>query len=115
MRFFKETTDWGEYNTPNHIYLLTDDKSKAYGYIKLGTEDAFVFKKPYSFDARGRTFQTVKELGEIDLKELQATESKEVVGSKGDKYLVQKIDGVLQCSCPGYTYRGDCRHVKEMV
>lgn len=67
MKFFQETTEWKEGNVCNHIYLLSNDKWKAFGYIKHGTEEAFVFKKPYNFDARGRTFRVVKELGEIDL------------------------------------------------
>jgi hypothetical protein len=75
MKFYQETTNWGEHNTPNHIYLLTDDMRKAYGYIKHGTEDAFVFKKPYYFDPRNRTFSVVKALGKIDLKELKNVNS----------------------------------------
>jgi uncharacterized Zn finger protein len=42
-------------------------------------------------------------------------ETWEFVGSKGDKYIVQKTDNMLQCSCPGFTYRGDCKHVKEIA
>ena len=90
MKFFKETTaDWAS-PTPNHIYLLTTDKSKMYGYIKAGTEEVVVVKKAYNFDARRRTFREVKELGEINLDELQG-ESWEFKGSKGDIYIVKKI------------------------
>ena len=114
MKFFKETTaDWAS-PTPNHIYLLSTDKSKMYGYIKAGTEEVTVVKKAYNFDARRRTFREVKELGEINLDELQG-ESWEFAGSKGDKYIVQKIDNMLKCNCPGYTFRGDCKHVKEIA
>lgn len=84
-----------------------------YGYIKRGTDVAETFKKPYRFDVRGRTFVEVKELGEIDLDEVKS-ESWEFVGSKGDKYIVQKMDNLLKCSCPGFTYRGDCKHVKQV-
>lgn len=39
----------------------------------------------------------------------------EVLGSKGDKYLVTILaDGSRKCNCPGFGYRGKCRHV-EMV
>ena len=113
MKFYKETTaDWAS-PTPNHVYLLSSDKSKMYGYLKTGTEDVTVFKKPYRFDARRRTFIQVTALGEIDLDEVKV-ESWEVLGSKGDKYIVRKLDGVLQCNCSGYTYRGECRHVKQI-
>jgi len=113
MKFYRETTtDWAT-PTPNHVYLLTTDKSKMYGYIKAGTEDVTVFKKPYTFDARRRTFREVRELGEVSLDDVR-TETWEFTGSKGDKYIVQKIDNMLQCSCPGFTYRGECKHVKEV-
>ena len=113
MKFFKETTaDWAS-PTPNHIYLLTTDKSKMYGYIKAGTEEVVVVKKAYNFDARRRTFREVKELGEINLDELQG-ESWEFTGSKGDIYIVQKIDNMLKCTCPGFTFRGECKHIKQI-
>lgn len=108
MKFYRETTAW---DTPNHVYLLSTDKSKMYGYIKRNTDDAVTFKKPYRFDVRGRTFVEVKELGEIDL-DLVKTETWKFTGSKGNEYVVQKIDNMLKCSCPGYTFRGECKHVK---
>ena len=109
MKFYRETTDWA---VPNHVYLLSTDKSKMYGYIRRGTDVSETFKKPYRFDARGRTFVEVKELGEIDL-DLIKTKTWEFVGSKGDTYIVQKLEGVLQCTCPGFKYRSECKHVKS--
>jgi hypothetical protein len=38
----------------------------------------------------------------------------EFTGSKGDIYVVQKIDNMLKCSCPGFTFRGECKHVKSV-
>ena len=103
MKFYRETTQWA---TPNHTYLLSTDKSKMYGYIRRGTDVAETFKKPYRFDARGRSFVEVRELGEIDLDEVKS-ETWKFTGSKGNEYVVQKIDGQLSCSCPGYQFRGD--------
>ena len=114
MKFFRETTtDWAT-PTPNHIYLLSTDKSKMYGYIKAGTEEVTVVKKAYNFDARRRTFQEVTELGEIDLDEVKSTEQWTVAGSNGNQYVVQRVDGVLKCTCPGHNFRGECRHTKEI-
>jgi hypothetical protein len=112
MKFYQETTSWDS-NVPNHIYLLSTDKSRMFGYIKHSDKENVVFKKPYRFDARGRTFQEVKELGEIDLDQVKSKQW-EFVGSKGDTYVVQKIEDVLKCTCPGFTYRGDCKHVKSV-
>jgi SWIM zinc finger len=113
MKFYQETTVW-DGNVPNHIYLLSTDKSKLYGYIKSGTQETQVFQKAIAFDQRGRKFREVAELGEIDLHNLepQAEQSWEFTGSKGDRYIVQKTDNMLKCSCPGYTFRGDCKHIK---
>lgn len=110
MKFFREITAW---SVPNHVYLLNNTKDKMYGYIRRGTDIAETFKKPYRFDARHRSFVEVKELGELDL-DLVKTETWKFTGSKNNTYIVQKMDGVLKCSCPGYTFRGDCKHVKEV-
>lgn len=112
MKFYQETTQW-ENNTPNHIYLLTTDKSKMHGYIRSGTEELINFKKPIRFDQRGRKFREVPELGEVDLNEPQV-ETWKFQGSKGNEYFVTRQDNVLKCSCPGFMFRGDCKHVKEV-
>lgn len=57
MKILQETTDW-EY--PNHIYYLTDDKSKMIAYIRMPQCEHKVFKKPIGFDPRGRTFKELK-------------------------------------------------------
>jgi hypothetical protein len=54
-----ETTKW-ESNTPNHHYLLDDNKSRVYGYIKRGTKEMTMMSKPFPFDKRYRTFKTIK-------------------------------------------------------
>ena len=109
MKFFRETTQWA---VPNHTYLLSTDKSKMYGYIKVSSGDTVTFKKPYKFDVRGRQFVEVKELGEIAL-EAQG-ETWKVDGSKGNSYIVQKIDNLYTCTCSGFKFRGDCKHVKQI-
>jgi hypothetical protein len=110
MKFFRETTAWA---VPNHVYLLSTDKSKMYGYIRRGTDVSETFKKPYRFDARGRTFVEVRELGEIDLDQVKSKKW-EVAGSKGNTYVVQKIENVYNCTCSGFQFRGNCRHIKQI-
>ena len=34
-------------------------------------------------------------------------------GSKNNFYSVTSDRGVWSCSCPGYTFRKDCKHVHE--
>jgi hypothetical protein len=58
MKFFQETTDWGD-DIPNHLYLLSDDKRVMYGYIKAQTNEHKMFSKPIGFDPKHRDFKVV--------------------------------------------------------
>ena len=60
MRAFLETTkDWVG-NVTNHIYYLTDDKSKMVAFYNVNTGVVKKFKKPIGFDTRRRTFKELK-------------------------------------------------------
>lgn len=37
-----------------------------------------------------------------------------VKGSKGNEYLVIRQKGQYNCTCPGFTYRKNCRHIAEV-
>ena len=42
--------------------------------------------------------------------------AKTVIGSKGDKYIVSfHGDGLVQwqCTCPGFKFKGECKHIKK--
>ena len=60
MRAFLETTkDWVG-DVTNHIYYLTDDKSKMVAFYNVNTGVVKKFKKPIGFDTRRRTFKELK-------------------------------------------------------
>ena len=112
MKFFEETTVWDS-NTPNHTYLLSDDKSKMYAYIRAGDNSVFTFKTPIRIDTRGRKFVAVKNTWQYNIDApADANPRWEVQGSKGDVYVVEQTDNGLSCSCSGFRFRGACRHVK---
>ena len=92
-----ELTDW---NVPNHTYLLSDDMSKCFGYIKASNGEETMFLKPMRFDVRGRKFNKVYIQEEVKY-------DKKVIGSKGDVYYI--IDG--RCTCTVFKFRGACKHV----
>jgi hypothetical protein len=103
MEAFVETTQW-DVPTPAHVYLLDGDKAVAYqnaldGSIKY-------FKKPIQISKRGRTFLKAK----VNPFKLKSTDDIITVpGSKGVEYVVNLTKKT--CNCPGFSFRGKCKHV----
>jgi hypothetical protein len=112
MEAVKEVTVWADAKSAvNHTYLLDGDKMVAY--IRYGTNEPFWFKNPIRIDKRGRKFEHVSEaIFNMSLNVLTPRTTKEVVGSKGQTYIINLEDNT--CTCPGYTFRGTCKHVKEL-
>jgi hypothetical protein len=93
---------------PAHIYLL--DGNNLVSYIKSGETEPFYFKNPIKgFDKRGRKFEIVKP---NPFKAKKQSNLIEVQGSKGQVYSVDPE--AKTCTCPGFQFRGDCKHIKEM-
>lgn len=92
---------------PAHTYLL--DGNNLVAYVKVNTSEPFYFKNPIKgFDKRGRKFTT----GNITLfTTKKESNARTVIGSKGETYTVTDNS----CTCPGYTYRGTCKHLAEHV
>lgn len=107
MKAYKEITEWDvTYTAPNHVYLLDSDKMLAY--IPHGKGRPQFFKNPIRFDRRGRKFVEVdtKVFGKIPGFE---TVTIRVQGSKGNVYEVDPE--AKTCTCPGFTFRGACKHI----
>ena len=103
----EEITDWGNNLTPNHTYLLEGDSMVAY--IRAGTVEPYYFRSPIrGFSRTGRRFRpaSTELFGQAALHLGQH----QVVGSKGAVYSVNVNLGT--CTCPGYTFRGVCKHTK---
>ena len=113
MKFYQETTNWKD-SIPNGIYLLDDAKSKMYAYIKPGAKSAFKFKNPIRIDTRGRTFKVVPNTFDYAIEEEDADQKWEVKGSKGDIYVVRKVENQYNCTCSGFKFRGKCKHVDQV-
>jgi hypothetical protein len=109
MQALLETTVWAG-NAPNHTYLL--DGNTLVAYIRAGTTEPFYFKAPIKgFDKRARKFELVTP-NPFDIPQL-ASHLVTVEGSKGQVYTIDTTEGT--CTCPGYTFRGACKHVKDLV
>jgi hypothetical protein len=105
MEAYKEVTG-GLF--PAHTYLL--DGTSLVAYIKVGEQKPFYFKNPIKgFDKRGRKFE------KTDSKTFNTkvvSHLIEVKGSKGNSYQVDLE--ARTCTCPGFTFRGSCKHVSEL-
>ena len=115
MKWFAETTDYKD-STPNGVYLLDDSKTKMYAFRPFGTGTIKVFRNPIRIDLRGRKFV----INSVQFKtELTEPEPEgrviEVTGSKGDVYKVTELNGNYSCTCSGFRFRGDCKHVKSVA
>lgn len=87
VQVLQEITDW---DIPNHTYYI-DSSGKMVGYISSnGTSK--VFKKPLSFSRSGRKFHIRKDYG----------------FPRSGKYKTT----ATSCTCLGFLYRKDCKHVK---
>jgi uncharacterized Zn finger protein len=94
---------------PAHTYLV--DGNNLVAYVKVNTTEPFYFKNPIKgFDRRGRKFVP----GNIKLFTVKkATNERTVQGSKGQTYTVNDAENT--CTCPGFTFRGACKHLAEHV
>lgn len=108
----QETTDWGDAAVANGIYHVNDD-----GYLvgyKGPTTLYKKFSKPMKrFSKARRTFEVVGSYEDVD--EVANDKRWEFEGSKGNKYFVTDDNGKITCTCPGYTYRGKCKHTSEVI
>ena len=108
MKIVQETTSWAD-ATANNLYLVSDNMEYIIAYVPEGDRVAKRFNKPIRWDSRGRTFKILKEIAEND------NDTVIVDGSGGRRYTLTRANGSWSCTCPGYAYRGKCRHADSQV
>jgi hypothetical protein len=55
----QEITEW---DVPNHIYLVSDSKSRLLGYIKSGESEVIMLPVPTSFSTSRRKFKILEKI-----------------------------------------------------
>jgi hypothetical protein len=126
MKYFQETTEWSDNNVKNGLYYLDDSKTYMVAYQAPRQTEYKRFKSPIRIDKRGRTFKVVAP-GEPDSMYIVKsadialqTPSKPqnhaipVTGSNGATYYVTKNMNTYVCTCPGFSFRGKCRHIDSI-
>jgi len=106
IEVLREVTDWqGQGNINNGIYHV-NSKGWLVGYQPNSDSPYREFKNPMKlFSKARRKFEKIGERPEEG-----GVDTITVKGSKGETYVIQ--DG--ECSCPGFRFRGDCKHVKQL-
>jgi hypothetical protein len=114
MEAVREITVWTGINRqPNHDYLLDGDRVLAYR--KWGEGEVIKLSGRIKIDRRGRKFVKLdpnpfEGFGE-EIKPMVV----EVKGSKGQTYFLSNPGGEWHCTCQGFSFRGECKHIKEMA
>lgn len=115
MQAFIEMTKWDDGKSFHHVYWMDDSKNRAYAYARWGNpNDVQVFKKPIQIDVRGRKFEPVQNIFGFADPTAPSAEQWVVMGSKGDRYVVERTDNGLTCTCSGFKFRGSCKHASEV-
>ena len=114
MKWFAETTEWQGFQA-NHCYLMDDSRSKMYAYARFGERTAKVFEKPIPISVRGRQFKAIADRWHVRIVVDKPTGREvKITGSRGDTYIVSEQQGQWNCTCSGFRFRGDCRHIKQV-
>lgn len=110
MEALREVTVWKDVaKQPNHDYLLDGDRIVAYR--PWGTGEIRVLSGKIKIDRRGRKFEKLVPNPFKGYDKPKADSAiVEITGSKGETYTVNTEENT--CSCPGFTYRGKCKHIE---
>tara|TARA_R110001592_G_scaffold29047_9_gene105776 strand:- start:210 stop:533 length:324 start_codon:yes stop_codon:yes gene_type:complete len=106
IEILQEVTDWGKYKVNNGIYHI-NGAGQLVAYQVNDDADLHVLKSPSKgFSKSRRKFVKIGERPEELDNDVIVIKS-----SSGKTYTIK--DGT--CSCPGYTFRGNCKHIKEFA
>jgi hypothetical protein len=105
IQILKEITEWGDQKVSNGYYYV-NSSGYLIGYMPpLGPYKEF--KKPIKqFSKSRRKFELIGEWPE-ELPEGAIT----VQGSNGNTYTIHNE----KCSCPGFKFRGTCKHLVQVA
>ncbi|MDA8897635.1 SWIM zinc finger domain-containing protein [bacterium] len=105
IQILQEVTDWGKFKVNNGIYHINGAGSLVAYQVNVDAKLQVLKSPSKQFSKSRRKFVKLGERPE----EL-ASHIIEVKGSKGNVYYVDTEKNT--CTCPGFTFRGNCKHIK---
>lgn len=109
IEILQETTDWGKYKVNNGVYHVNSSGKLVAFQANIDSPIQELNVPSTQFSKSRRKF---KKIGERpDPQSEQNSNIIKVKGSTGKEYIID-LDKKT-CTCPGFTYRGNCKHVKE--
>lgn len=120
LQILRETTEWSTGNpVPNHIYLL-DEANRLIAHAKFGGDEIVLSKAQFKIDKRHRTFVREKHSGLAAIAKTFKTEKNPntrvfKVKSKNKEYTVSLEGSNYSCTCTGFNFRGNCKHITAVA
>lgn len=115
MKVLQEITQWNlDYPIQGHIYFANDSKDKIYAYIRASGGEVQRFRVPMKFKTSGRKFKEIPNTFGYSVDDKPEGRTWIVAGSRGDSYTVSENAGEWACTCAGFKFRLECKHVKEL-
>lgn len=113
----KEVTDWNSTCQPNHTYLLSDS-GRIIAYAPWHGDEVVTLKSGMKIDKRYRKFVKTTHSGLAKLLPKQQAEvgvRKFNVKSKEKEYTVSVKGSNYSCTCTGFSFRGQCKHINAVA
>ena len=111
ITMLQEITDWGTAPVKNGVYHVNEHDQLVAYHPPMG--ELKEFANPMKGFSRARRKFTVLDTYEDENIDT-SVERIEFTGSKGNTYVVTVSDRIA-CTCPGYKFRGKCKHVTEVA
>jgi hypothetical protein len=88
-----------------HFYACLPGREKIVGHFVKNNWVGHVYSSAMNFSTRRRKFDQIRKMFAVNPNVI------ENISSDGRTTYFTKKDG-SSCTCPGFTYRNDCKHVK---
>ena len=98
----------GDFTYQPHLYYVNGADKLVWFQVGDYSRGLDKYAVPKKFYRTGRKFEKI---GEIE--EETPANVVEVAGSNGNRYQVDLDE--KNCSCPGYKFRGSCKHVEQAI